>query len=284
MKLSIGSAQFGFRYGICNKIGIVKKQEVKKIINYCKIKKINSIDTAQGYGNSHKILGSFNLNKFQITTKISNIKKKKINDLESFVNLEVDKILKELNKKKVYALLIHDVSQLKGKFGKNLYKALENLKKKKKFNKLGISVYTKKELDFILKNYNIDIVNLPISVANQEFCKKNYLLKLKKKNIEIHVRSIFLQGLLLSNYRYLPRRFKNNKFFLEWFNWLKINNYNSLEASLGFIKDIKYIKKIIIGVDSYYQLKMIVKAYNKSIKYNFKNFSQSLILRNPSKW
>lgn len=284
MKLSIGSAQFGFRYGICNKIGIVKKQEVKKIINYCKIKKINSIDTAQGYGNSHKLLGSLNLNKFQITTKISNIKKKKINDLESFVNLEVEKILKELNKKKVYALLIHDVSQLRGRFGKNLYNVLQNLKKNKKFIKLGISVYTKKELDFILKNYNIDIVNLPVSVANQEFCKKNYLLKLKKKNIEIHVRSIFLQGLLLSNSKYLPKRFKNNKFFLEWFNWLKINNYNPLEASLGFIKDIKYIKKIIIGVDSYYQLKMIVKAYNKSLKYNFKNFNQSLILRNPSKW
>ena len=284
MKLSIGSAQFGFRYGICNKIGIVKKQEVKKIINYCKIKKINSIDTAQGYGNSHKILGSLNLNKFQITTKISNIKKKKINDLESFVNLEVDKILKELNKKKVYALLIHDVSQLRGKFGKNLYKVLQNLKKNKKIIKLGISVYTKKELDFILKNYNIDIVNLPVSVANQEFCKNNYLLKLKKKNIEIHVRSIFLQGLLLSNYKYLPKRFKNNKFFLEWFNWLKINNYNSLEASLGFIKDIKYIKKIIIGVDNYYQLKMIVKAYKKSMKFNFKKFSQSSILRTPSKW
>ena len=284
MKLSIGSAQFGFRYGICNKIGIVKKQEVKKIINYCKIKKINSIDTAQGYGNSHKILGSLNLNKFQITTKISNIKKKKINDLESFVNLEVDKILKELNKKKVYALLIHDVSQLRGKFGKNLYKVLQNLKKNKKIIKLGISVYTKKELDFILKNYNIDIVNLPVSVANQEFCKNNYLLKLKKKNIEIHVRSIFLQGLLLSNYKYLPKRFKNNKFFLEWFNWLKINNYNSLEASLGFIKDIKYIKKIIIGVDNYYQLTMIVKAYKKSMKFNFKKFSQSSILRTPSKW
>ena len=284
MKLSIGSAQFGFRYGICNKIGIVKKKEVKKIINYCKIKKINSIDTAQGYGNSHKILGSLNLNKFQITTKISNIKKKKINDLESFINLEVDKILEELNKKKVYALLIHDVSQLRGKFGKNFYKALKNLKKNKKFIKLGVSVYTKKELDFVLKNYNIDIVNLPVSVANQEFCKKNYLLKLKKKNIEIHVRSIFLQGLLLSNYKFLPKRFKNNKFFLEWFNWLKINNYNSLEASIGFIKDIKYIKKIIIGVDSYYQLKMIVKAYNKRIRYNFKNFSQSSILRNPSKW
>ena len=63
MKLSIGTAQFGFNYGICNKDGIVKKKEVKKIIDYCKLKKISFIDTAQGYGKSHKVLGSFNLDK-----------------------------------------------------------------------------------------------------------------------------------------------------------------------------------------------------------------------------
>tara|TARA_B110000027_G_C16100145_1_gene292654 strand:+ start:1003 stop:1857 length:855 start_codon:yes stop_codon:yes gene_type:complete len=284
MKLSIGTAQFGFKYGICNKDGIIKNQEVKKIIEFCRYKKISSIDTAQGYGKSHKVLGSLNLDKFQITTKISNIKKKTIKDLENYITLEIDKILKELNTKKVYALLIHDVSQLKGKFGENFYNVLQNLKKSKKFIKLGVSVYTKKELEFIIKKYNIDIVNLPISVANQEFCEKNYLLKLKKKKIEIHVRSIFLQGLLLSNYRYLPKRFKNNKFFLEWFKWLKMHNYDSLDASLGFIKNIKYINKIVIGVDNHYQLKTIVKAYKKSIKFNFKKFSQSSILRAPSKW
>lgn len=121
-------------------------------------------------------------------------------------------------------------------------------------------------------------------MANQEFCQKKYLLRLKKKNIEIHARSIFLQGLLLSKFKYLPKRFKNNKFFLEWFRWLKNNNYNPLEASLGFIKNIKYINKIVIGVDNFHQLKMILKAYKKSIKFNFRKFSQTNILRKPSTW
>ena len=284
MKISIGTAQFGLKYGICNKDGIVKKKEVKKIINYCKLKKINFIDTAKGYGKSHKVLGSFNLKKFSITTKIS--KTKKINDknLENYLSMEINKILKELNINKLHALLIHNTNQLKGRFGISFYKILQKLKKKKKFIKLGVSVYTKKELDSVLKNFDIDIVNLPVSVANQEFCQKNYLLKLKKKNIEIHARSIFLQGLLLSNLRYLPNKFKNNKFFLEWFKWLKVHNYNALEASLGYIKNIKYINRIVIGVDNLHQLKMISKAYKKSIKFNFRKFSQTSILREPSKW
>ena len=68
MKLSIGTAQFGFKYGICNKSGVVKKKEVRKILQYCKLKKISCIDTAQGYGKSHKVLGSINIKKFHIFT------------------------------------------------------------------------------------------------------------------------------------------------------------------------------------------------------------------------
>ncbi len=284
MKLSIGTAQFGFLYGICNKNGIVNKREVKKIFNYCKLKKITSIDTAQGYGKSHKVLGSLKLKNFNITTKISEIKKIKNNEnLESHINLVINKILKELKTKKFYALLIHNTDQLRGKTGKNIYKILQKLKKKK-FSKLGVSVYRKKELDFIIKNYQIDIVNLPISVANQEFCQNNYLLKLKNKKITIHARSIFLQGLLLSNHSNLPNKFKNNSFFLEWFKWLKINNYDPLDVSLRFVKDMKYIDKFVIGVDNFSQLENIVKSYKKNIKIKFKKFIQSRLLKNPSSW
>lgn len=284
MKLSIGTAQFGFKYGICNTKGIVNIEEVRKIIKYSKSKKIYSIDTAEGYGKSHKVLGKLNLKNCKITTKISNIKKKKIKNLENFITLKIQKFLDDLNINKIHALLIHDASELRGKFGKNFYNVLQNLKKKKKILKVGVSVYNKKELDFILKTYNIDIVNLPISVANQEFVEDKYLIKLKKKKIEIHARSIFLQGLLLTKYKFIPKKFKKNKFILEWYDWLKINNYNSLEASIAFIKKIKHIDKIIVGVDNFDQLKMIVKAYKKNLNFNFNKFYQSLILKRPFQW
>ncbi len=284
MKLSIGTAQFGLKYGICNKDGVVKKNEVKKIIDYCKLKNIKSLDTAQGYGRSHKVLGSTNLKKIQITTKISIPKNIGNKNLEDFVILEINKILKELNVKKIHAVLIHNTDQLKNKFGNNFFNVLQKLKKRKKILKIGVSVYTKKELEFIVKNFNIDIVNLPLSIANREFYEKNYLLKLKKKKIEIHVRSIFLQGLLLSNQVNLPKKFKNNNFFLQWFKWLKMNKYNPLDVSLGFIKGVKYIDKIVIGVDNFSQLESIVRSYKKNPKLKYKKFIQSSLLKKPSTW
>ena len=78
--------------------------------------------------------------------------------------------------KKIYSLLVHDTSQLEGEFGKNLYKILNNLKNKK-FIKLGVSVYSREELEKIMSKFKIDIVNLPIS----KFCRRKLFIENKKK-------------------------------------------------------------------------------------------------------
>ena len=70
-KIAIGTAQFGMNYGISNKLGIVKQSEVSKILNKARFLGINTIDMAQSYGISEKILGNFDLTGFDIITKIS---------------------------------------------------------------------------------------------------------------------------------------------------------------------------------------------------------------------
>ena len=45
-KIILGSAQFGMNYGISNKEGEIKTNEVFNILNFLKQKKINYIDTA----------------------------------------------------------------------------------------------------------------------------------------------------------------------------------------------------------------------------------------------
>ena len=110
------------------------------------------------------------------------------------------------------------------------------------------------------------------------------MFKIKRKNIEIHARSIFLQGLLLRKNVNLPKQFRKNKFFYEWERWLKKNNYNALEASLGFLKNLEHIDKIIVGIDDLDQLRDIVKAYKKKKNFKYMNFSQLSILKKPSEW
>ena len=75
--LSLGTAQIGYKYGICNNKGIISESEVKKILKFCSLNNILSIDTAMGYGKSQKVLGRTSLKKFKITSKLSIIDKKK---------------------------------------------------------------------------------------------------------------------------------------------------------------------------------------------------------------
>ena len=42
-KIVIGTAQFGLDYGIANNLGKMKFQEIKKIINFARLKKIKNM-------------------------------------------------------------------------------------------------------------------------------------------------------------------------------------------------------------------------------------------------
>ena len=57
MRLALGTAQFGMNYGIANKTGKLSDKEIKRILNYALLKGINTIDSAEVYGDCEKRLG-----------------------------------------------------------------------------------------------------------------------------------------------------------------------------------------------------------------------------------
>ena len=93
--------------------------------------------------------------------------------------------------------MIHNPKDILSNNKKAILKTLNLLKKQNKIKKIGVSVYEVEELKKILKVFKPDIIQIPINILNQNFLKKNFLKKIKKKGIEIHGRSIFLQGALL---------------------------------------------------------------------------------------
>jgi aryl-alcohol dehydrogenase-like predicted oxidoreductase len=96
MRLSIGTAQFGFNYGITNLNGKVKINQISKIIKFCNQNKINSLDTAIGYGDREKILGKFSLKNFLITTKFLEIPKSENKSSDKWVTNQVINSCKSL--------------------------------------------------------------------------------------------------------------------------------------------------------------------------------------------
>tara|TARA_B100000795_G_C22744350_1_gene416692 strand:+ start:475 stop:1326 length:852 start_codon:yes stop_codon:yes gene_type:complete len=277
-KLALGTVQFGLDYGISNTSGQVSLEEARKVLKLAKEHDIDTLDTASGYGNSEKVLGKIGVNDFQIVTKTTSLQLGVDKVLQSFYQS-----LTDLNATSVDGLLIHNIDETKDKQFDTLYKELDKLKQDKLINKIGFSTYTPDQVDFLLDNFDFDLIQVPFNVFDTRLIDGGQLQALKNKKIEIHARSVFLQGLLLD--------FKNlNDYFSKWttqFNCyqetVKASGLSLLEYALNFALNTSELDKVLVGVDSANQLLDITSS--STLDANLKEFSiNDICLLNPVNW
>lgn len=292
MKIGIGTAQFGLDYGISNRIGQTSFGEAKKIVAHSLREGITTFDTAPSYGNSEEILGSClkNISIAKIITKtpLVNVKKSG-NCVSQIFNNAMQNSLERLKRKKIYGLLLHNSEDLISNNGDKYWSALLKLKEFGLVDKLGVSVYSPSEVRKILYYYDIDMVQLPLNVLDQRMINSGILQDLKKRNIEIHSRSIFLQGLLLMNPLEVDGYFKKIKEKLgEYHTALRNAELSKVQGALGFISQVKEIDVALIGFNCLKQLEEItsnIKNIEGCEKIHYSDFSvDDIKIINPSKW
>ena len=258
-KIALGTVQFGMNYGISNTTGQVSFAEIAKILDFCKHHDIDTLDTAQGYGESEKVLGQFNLSSFKVITK-----------LIGSAHLETS--LDNLKLNSVYGLMFHRENECNDQ----TWCQFESYKTQGLANKIGVSVYSPEVLIKLIDRYPIEIVQFPMNILDQRFIP--LLEKLKSKGIEVHTRSTFLQGLLLMDS--IPDYFAPIK------EKIVSIPMPHIEYALAFVKNQKYVDKMVLGVTKYQDLEEIYNAYKANVKvinfYQYAVSDEKYI--NPSIW
>lgn len=280
-KIVIGTANFGMKYGLNNKN--ITPREIKKILSYCKKKGIKTLDTAPGYGNAFENLKRNEIVKWDIISKIPPIPKN-IKDISSYIYNIFFSTLKKLNVSKIHTILIHDEKDiLNVTKGKKILKILNNLKKEKLVKRIGCSIYDSFKVKRVIKNYSFDVLQCPYNIFDKRLVDSGLLRLLKLRNVNIHLRSIFLQGLLLREENNIPIQFKNNYKIIKYYKWIKKNNFSNLKICLSELDKIDY-EKIIIGVNDINQLKEIIN-FKKHLNLSTDIFkTKNLKLIDPRKW
>ena len=269
-------------YGIANYKGKVSKVEVETILNFAYKAGINTIDTATGYGNSENIIGHYLkkhvTQKWFIITKVSGSKDKLYDQLSQ----SIDKLGATPS-----GVLAHSIDDYLGTI---FCDKPDKIKKKFLIEKIGVSIYEEEHIDRVLAAKTPDIIQCPLNILDTRLYRNGILDKMKANGLEIHVRSVFLQGLF-----YLPdEKLKEN--FNDVFSTIKqlriIAQNEELtlaELSLLWVCSLEQVDKVIIGVDNVEQLMDHIKTLNKNI--NTAIFEEALSIKyeneeilNPSLW
>lgn len=284
MKLGLGTVQFGLDYGVSNTGGRTPADEARRILEYAASVGIQVLDTSPSYGASEQVLGTISTvpQPFKVVTKTRP-------HVSTPIELRTDfeESLRRLSRSSVYGLLAHRSSDLLSGNGEAVYEELLRLKEKGLVEKIGVSVYAAAEIDALLEKYSIDLLQIPFNVLDQRLLFSGHLHRAKEKGIEIHARSIFLQGLLLMPPESLNDNFKSIEDHLKSYRrFIAERGLTPVSAALGFALKVPEIDVVLCGVNTLSQLEQIVGAALSNA--NVLEFGKFAIheerLLNPALW
>ncbi|MDO8208676.1 MAG: aldo/keto reductase [Gallionella sp.] len=284
-RLALGTAQFGLPYGIANQDGQVTRSNAKAMLQLAATNGIDTLDTAIAYGESETCLGEVGTQGFKLVTKLPAVPDG-CADVSGWVEEQVAASLSRLGVSSVYGLLLHRPQQLLESGGETLYHALQGLKEAGQVQKLGVSIYAPDELEALTQRYRFDLVQAPFNLADRRLHASGWLQRLKDEGVEIHIRSAFLQGLLLMSKGAIPDKFSPwSDLWGKWHGWLSRNNVLAVQACLAFPLSFPEIDRVVVGADSVNQLQQIISAAASVAPDDFPDLQcEDENLINPASW
>ncbi len=261
VRLALGTAQFGLPYGVTNVGGRVTPQEITAILNEARASGIDMLDTAAVYGNSEQVLGEAGVEWFQVVSKLPPMPET-VHDVKPWVEEHVHASLQKLGVSKLKALLLHKPAQLLEKRGAEIVTALSAVKKAGLTEKVGYSMYDPTEWSRYRKLMKPDVVQVPVNSIDQRWKVSGALQEMAEVGIEIHVRSVFMQGLLLA-----PPKAAENYFlpwahvFETWRKHVQQSGRSAAACALAFARSVPGVHRLVVGVTTVTELKELVNNF-----------------------
>ena len=294
MKLCLGTAQFGMEYGI-QKSGQPTLTDALEMLKFAINNGVCAIDTAAAYGTAENIVGKYIKNNCEVRDQVKIISKLSPDVLAGKQNDQyfkamhdcINQSINRLNVDYLDICLFHNPAYL---LDEEAITALIRIKSAGLTRKVGVSVYTPDEAKIGIK-YGLDVVQVPYSVFDQRMEEQGVFELAMRKNVEVHSRSAFTQGLMLMSESNIPTDLNEVRPVVRAYSeFCSKAGCSRLEMALAFIERQDCIEYLVFGVDRKEQLSEIIDAYRKPINQDilseaakrFARIDERLIM--PSKW
>jgi aryl-alcohol dehydrogenase-like predicted oxidoreductase len=282
-QLALGTVQFGIAYGVAGRGAPVPEDEIRGILAAASRSGINMLDTAPGYGDIEQRLGELaGDHSFLFVSKVPAVcAGANADKVAQFVRESVQRTRERLGPG-LRTLLFHRPEDLLEKFGDVAWRAARDAAGPQV--RIGASCYSPETATAIRGRFPIEVTQLPGNALDQRLAEPRAVTGLE--GLEIHLRSVFLQGLLLMPFEVAVERVpKAASALAAWHLWCRDAGIAPLLASLGVVKALPGVDYCIVGVDSVSQLEEIVGAWGRAQPLHLETIaSRDQDVLDPRRW
>ena len=263
-RIGLGTVQFGMHYGVSNRAGRPDESAVAAILERAVAQGVGYLDTAPAYGDAEVLLGRHLPagHRLRIVTKTPAVPDAHIEARHK--QQWLDTLALSLDRLKVstaYGLLVHQTGDLNKPGWQYLVEALQEAQTRGLVSRIGVSGYDEAQLSLVESRFRPELVQLPLNTLDRRLVASGALPRLKARGVEVHARSVFLQGLLLTPPHDLADFFRPLRQRLADLRggWAR-RGLSPLAACLAFVLGRTEVDAAIVGVNSIAEFEEIAAA------------------------
>lgn len=301
-ELTLGTAQLGMEYGIANRSGKPTTEAaislIRKAIGYG----LNSIDTARDYGEAETRVGESlkggSAEKVRVITKLHPLVWLKGDQSPKSIMAAVDasvyRSCHDLGLTDLPVLLLHRWEH-RYAYQEVVWRRLLELKADGVIQMLGVSAQTPEEVLEAIEEPEIGHLQLPFNILDWRWRKAGVEQALmRRKDLTVHVRSVFLQGILISEASIWPKvqDFNSEKAINEIDNLVSIlKREDRADLCIAYVRTQPWVDSLVIGMETAEQLEQNIKyfmtnplTHSEQILVEAKLGEVPVELLNPAHW
>lgn len=271
MDLCLGTVQFGMDYGIRGKKKPVLADSLE-MLDYALHNGIDTIDTANAYGEAENVVGAYLEHNPQIRRNVRIISKFRPNLLDGVpeeqyypvMKANLEESLRRLHTDYLDGYLLHSARYV---FSDAIIETLLRLKQEGYIKKAGVSVYEVDEAAFGIQRNDLDFLQVPYSVLDQRMLRDGVFALAQERDFPLYSRSAFIQGLVLMEPMEVPEFLRNRAapILSKVDRICREAGLTRAELAIGFVKRQAAISHLVFGVRNLEQLREDISIFRQDL-------------------
>ena len=245
LKFILGTVQLGLQYGVNNKVGKPSLQTSLDLLRQARNLGVASLDTSDLYGSSPEVICQFGAAEFKVLSKFS------LENKAQFVNV-LDTSLSRLGASHLHCYSFHRFSDFENFKD---WEAVKKAKEEKKIELVGVSVYSNEQLRRAAEESHIDVIQSPFNLLDNYRLRGEFFEIAKHNKKQIHVRSIYLQGLMLMRPEDLAGATAKLRPAIQKLREIaKKSGLSMQQLCFSYVNSFSNIDAVVVGVETAEQL------------------------------